>query len=152
MLLTPKYGFYASLTNRFALQVAVHLWATGGGALSSCSFLLLHDVASFLDQDCYDRCLKKTYTTILSRSKVVDPTCLKHIEYLKNSFIELCSIDLLRSIQLAMMSTQKLARIFQLGLQTKKKVHDGVDVIMASVLAATVSFLRCLTTLGVFNC
>lgn len=106
---------------RRLMEVAVHLWATGGGALSSCSFLLLQDVASFLDQDCYDRCLKKTYTTILSCSKVVDPTCLKHIEYLKNSFIELCSIDLLRSIQLAMMSTLKLARIFQLGLQTKKK-------------------------------
>jgi len=108
-------------------------------------------MASLFNQDCYDKCLKKTYRAILSRSKVVDATCLEHIEFLKNSFVELCSIHLQRSIQLATISIQKLARIFQLGLQTKRKVYNVFAAIVASVLDDSASFLASLTTLGVFN-
>lgn len=102
------------------LQVAVHLWATGEGTLSSCSLLVLHDLASFFGQESYENCLKGTYKAFISRCKIVDSTSLKHIEYIKASFIELCSIDMQKSVKVALASAQKLSLILKLGLQTKK--------------------------------
>lgn len=102
-------------------EITVHLWATGGGTLSSCAFLVLCDLASIFGHESYDKCLQKTYKAIVSRCKVVDPASLNHIEYIKNSFVELCSIDLQKSVKLAVASVQKLALILQLGLKTKEE-------------------------------
>ncbi|XP_048494923.1 protein REBELOTE isoform X2 [Beta vulgaris subsp. vulgaris] len=114
------FAAFPSLQKKL-IEVAVHLWATGGGTLSSCSFFVLHDLASLFGHNSYDICLKKTYKAIISRCKVVDPKSLKHIEYIKNSFVELCSIDLQKSVKLALASAQKLAMILKLGLQNKEE-------------------------------
>lgn len=113
------FAAFPSLQRKLT-EVAVHLWATGGGTLSSSSFLILHDLASAHGHDSYDRCLKKTYKAIISRCKVVDPTSSKHIDYIKSSFVELCSIDLQKSVKVALASAQKLANILQLGFQTNE--------------------------------
>ncbi|XP_056697188.1 protein REBELOTE isoform X2 [Spinacia oleracea] len=102
-------------------EVAVRLWATGGGTLSSCSFLVLRDMSSTFGNDFYDKCLKKTYKAVISRCKAVDPSSINHIEYIKNSYVELCCIDLQRSVKVALASAQKLAAILQLGLQSKEE-------------------------------
>ncbi|XP_021715811.1 nucleolar complex protein 2 homolog isoform X1 [Chenopodium quinoa] len=114
------FAAFPSLQSKLT-EVAVHLWATGGGNLSSCSFNVLRDLASHFGHDSYDKCLKKTYKAIISRCKVVDPSNLNHIEYIINSFVELCSIDLQKSIKVALASAQKLAVILKLGLQTKEE-------------------------------
>ncbi|KAL2926378.1 Nucleolar complex protein 2-like protein [Bienertia sinuspersici] len=107
-------------------EVAVHLWATGVGTLSSCSFFVIRDLASALGHDSYDRCLKKAYKAIISRCRVVDSSTLKHIEYIKNSFVELCSIDLQKSVKVALASAKKLAVILQMGLQTKEEALQKI--------------------------
>ncbi|KAH9604757.1 hypothetical protein KSS87_018991 [Heliosperma pusillum] len=111
---------FPALQNKL-IEVSVHLWATGSGSLSACSFVVLRGIASFLGDDSYDKCLKKTYKAILSCSKIMSPARLEHLEYLKNSFVELCSIDLQISAKVVLASTQKLAKIVQLGLQTKEE-------------------------------
>ncbi|XP_057521074.1 protein REBELOTE isoform X2 [Amaranthus tricolor] len=114
------FAAYPSLECKLT-EVAVHLWATGEGTLSSCSFLVLRDLASFFGQESYENCLKETYKAFISRCKVVDSTSLKHIEFMKASFIELCSIDMQKSVKVALASAQKLSLILKLGLQTKKE-------------------------------
>ncbi|KAL9226971.1 hypothetical protein vseg_002723 [Gypsophila vaccaria] len=103
------------------LEVTVRLWATGGEALSTCAFVVLRGIACSLSNESYDKCLKRTYKAILSCCQIVDPARLKHLEYLKNSFVELCSIDFQTSANVVLASTQKLAKIVQLGLQTKEE-------------------------------
>ncbi|KAK9684024.1 hypothetical protein RND81_10G181300 [Saponaria officinalis] len=102
-------------------EVVVRLWATGGGTISTCSFVVIRGIASSLGNDSYEKCLKKTYKAILSCCKIVDPARLKHLEYLKTSFVELCSIDFQTSANVVLASIQKLAKIVQLGLQTKEE-------------------------------
>lgn len=46
-----------------------------------------------------------------------------HIQFLRNSIVELCSMDLQKSSSKALVSLQQLAKVLQLALQTKKKVH-----------------------------
>ncbi|GMH10529.1 hypothetical protein Nepgr_012370 [Nepenthes gracilis] len=115
------FAAFPSLLHKL-IQVAVNLWTTGGGTLSSCSFLIISDVASFFGSDFYDVCLKKMYRAFMGRCRVVEPMNIKDVESLRDSFLELCSMDLQKSVSLAMSSIQKLARIFQLGLKTKKEV------------------------------
>ncbi|XP_074276358.1 protein REBELOTE [Silene latifolia] len=114
------FSVFPALQNKL-IEVSVHLWATGSESLSACSFVVLRGIASFLGDDSYDKCLKKTYKAILSCSKIVSPARLKHLEYLKSSFVELCSIDFQISAKVVVASIQKLAKIVQLGLQTKEE-------------------------------
>ncbi|GAB4854910.1 hypothetical protein Ancab_023497 [Ancistrocladus abbreviatus] len=106
---------------RRLIQVSVNLWATGGGTLSSSSFHVIFDVASLFGSDWYDNCLKKVYKAFMARCRVMEVVNLNHVQSLRDSFVELCSIDMQKSVSLALLSIQKLAKIFQLGLQTKKK-------------------------------
>lgn len=104
------------------IQIGVHLWATGEGNVSSHSFLILQDVASGFVSDCFDTCLIKMYNAFIGHCKFVEPVLFEHMQFLRNSFVELCSQDLQRSSSKAMVSIKKLSRILQLDLQTKKKV------------------------------
>ncbi|XP_031279802.1 nucleolar complex protein 2 homolog isoform X2 [Pistacia vera] len=103
------------------IKIGVHLWATGEGILSSHSFLLLQDVSSVFSSDFFDICLIKMFKAFIGHCKFVEPALFKHIQFLRNSFVELCSQDLQKSSSKAMISIQKMSRILQLGLQTKKK-------------------------------
>ncbi|XP_022765342.1 nucleolar complex protein 2 homolog isoform X3 [Durio zibethinus] len=103
------------------IKIAVHLWVTGEGTLSSHSFLVIKDVTSVFSSDCLDSCLIKTYKAFVGHCKFVDPVSSKHIQFLRDSFIELCSLDMQNSSRKAMVCVEQLSKILQAGLRTKKK-------------------------------
>ncbi|GAB2286777.1 hypothetical protein Dimus_021172, partial [Dionaea muscipula] len=116
--------FFAAFPSllRKLIQVAVNLWTTSGGNISSCSFGIIYDAAAFsLGPDCYGNCLRKVYKAFMACCRGVGSANLRHIESLRDSCVELCSLDLQKSVSLALLSMQKLAKIFQLGLQRKKE-------------------------------
>ncbi|OMO72691.1 Nucleolar complex protein 2 [Corchorus capsularis] len=103
------------------VKIAVHLWVTGEGALASHSFLVIKDVATVFSSDCFNSCLIRTYKAYIGHCKFVDPDSSKHIQFLRTSFVELCSQDLQNSSSKAMVCTEQLSKILQMGLRTKKK-------------------------------
>ena len=104
------------------LQIAVHLWATGDESLSSHSFLIIRDITSVFSSNYFDYCFVKAYKTYSSHSQSVEPRLLKHIQFLRNSFVELCSLDVQKSSDKAMICMQHVAKILQRACQTKRKV------------------------------
>lgn len=66
----------------------------------------------------------KAYKAFIGHCKFVEPVLFKHLQFLKNSLVELCSQDLHKSLRKAMVSAQQLAKILRLGLLTKKKVFN----------------------------
>uniref|UniRef100_A0A7N0V3M6 Nucleolar complex protein 2 homolog n=1 Tax=Kalanchoe fedtschenkoi TaxID=63787 RepID=A0A7N0V3M6_KALFE len=116
ILLAP----FPSLLRRL-LKIAVQLWATMGAPISLCAFHIIHDVASIFDAEYFDLCLIKTYKAYVSRNEVLDPASLNHIKFLKDSVLELCSLDLQKSSSKAQLSIQQLAKILKQGLCAKKK-------------------------------
>ncbi|KAG9439500.1 hypothetical protein H6P81_019665 [Aristolochia fimbriata] len=106
---------------RKVIKVAVHLWVTGGGSLSSSAFLILWEMAVQLDSDCLDMIFKSTYKAFIAKCKFVDPTNLRHLQLLRGLVSELYSINVQRSFDLALVSIQQLAGILQNALRTKKK-------------------------------
>ncbi|CAL5363521.1 unnamed protein product [Camellia sinensis] len=114
------FAAFPSLLKRL-MKATVHLWVTGKGVLSSYSFLIIQDVAVVFSSECFDICLIKTYKSYISRSKVVDFVNTKHMQFLRNSFIELCSLDVHKSCAKALPSIQQLANILKQGLRKKKE-------------------------------
>lgn len=98
------------------LQIFVDLWATGDRSLSSHSFLIIRDIASMCSSNWLDICFVKTYKAFIDRS----PS--EHTHFLRNSFVELCCLDVLKSSNKAMICTRRLGDILLKGWQTKKKV------------------------------
>ncbi|XP_012086517.1 nucleolar complex protein 2 homolog isoform X2 [Jatropha curcas] len=114
------FAAFPSLLQRL-IKASIHLWATGEETLSLHSFLVIRDVAAVFNSDCFDTCLVKSYKAFIGRCKFVEPVLFKRIQFLKNSFVELCSLDVQKSFTKAIVSIQHLAKILQLGLRTKKK-------------------------------
>ncbi|GAV73482.1 Noc2 domain-containing protein [Cephalotus follicularis] len=106
---------------RRLIKIAVHLWATGEGTPSLLSSLILQDVTSVFSSDCFDTCLIKMYKAFVAHSKFAEPVLFKHIQFMRNSFVELCSQDVQKSSRKAMVYIQHLAKILQLSLRTRKK-------------------------------
>lgn len=103
------------------MQVSVHLWATGGEALSISAFLAIRDVAYEIEE-CLDSILIKLYRAFIANCKFVEFTTLKHIQFLGDCVAEIYSIDIRASSDKALASVQKIARTLQLALKTKRKV------------------------------
>ncbi|KAL8090492.1 protein REBELOTE isoform X2 [Apium graveolens] len=114
------FAAFPSLLQRL-IKISVHFWATGSGDLSSCSFHIIKDVAAVFSSNCLDTCLTRTYKAYIARCKVVEIADIQHIEFLKNSFIELCSVDVQKSCGMAILSIKQLAKILQMGLKTKNE-------------------------------
>lgn len=108
---------------KFPLQAALQLWATGGDSVSTHAFLTILELASVCNSDWFDTCFIKTYKSFIGHCQFVEqPVQLKHVQYLRDSFVKLCSLDVQKSSKKAMVSIQQLAKILHQGLQTKKKV------------------------------
>lgn len=114
------FAAFPSLLNRL-IKIAVHLWATGGGTLSSHSFLIIQDVASVFSSNCFDTCFVKTYKAFIGHCQFLDSVLYKHMQFLRNSLVELCSLDVQKSSRKAMVAIKQLAKTLQLGLQMKQK-------------------------------
>ncbi|KAI9124378.1 hypothetical protein K1719_004300 [Acacia pycnantha] len=111
---------YPSLLRRL-VKIAVHLWATGDESLSSHSFLTIRDIASVFRSNYFDYCFVKTYKAFISHSQSVESRLLKHMQFLRNSFVELCSLDVQKSSNKAMICMRHVAKILQKAWQTKRK-------------------------------
>lgn len=114
------FAAYPYLLHRF-IKIAIHLWTTGEGTLSSHAFLIIKDVATVFSSECYDTCLIKVYKSFIGNCRLVDPNLAKHIQFLRDSLVELCSLDVQRAYNRAAASIQQLCKILQLGQGTKKK-------------------------------
>ncbi|KAK7266162.1 hypothetical protein RIF29_18804 [Crotalaria pallida] len=110
---------FPSLLHRL-LKISVHLWATGDQSLSSHSFLIIRDIASVFSSSCFDSCFVKTYKAFTSHSQFVERRLFEHIHFLRNSFVELCGLDVQKSSNKALICILHLAKILQKGWQTKK--------------------------------
>lgn len=111
---------FPSLIQRL-LKVTVHLWATGGRALSSASFLVIRDIAATLGPDYFDTCLSKTFISFISRSRVAEITDIENMQFLRDCIVELCCLDVQKSYVKAVASISQCAKILSWGIQTKTK-------------------------------
>ncbi|KAK6156367.1 hypothetical protein DH2020_010615 [Rehmannia glutinosa] len=111
---------FPSLIHRL-IKAAVHLWATGGGVLSSASFLVTRDVAAMFGSNYFDSCLSKTFVAFISLSRATEITDIKHMQFLRDCIVELCSLDVQKSSIKAVASMSQLSKILSWGVQTKKK-------------------------------
>ncbi|KAK4356520.1 hypothetical protein RND71_025491 [Anisodus tanguticus] len=116
----PFFAAFPYLLQRL-IKTTIHLWATGGGMLSSASFSIVRDVASLFTTDCFDNCLAKAFVAYLAQSKATEIVNNNHLQFLRNSLVDLCSLDVQKSLSKATLSVRQLAKILQWGLSTKKK-------------------------------
>ncbi|KAK9060478.1 hypothetical protein SSX86_021182 [Deinandra increscens subsp. villosa] len=111
---------FPSLLNML-IQIIVPLWATGGGILSVSSSLVIQDVVSRCGPTYFDTCFIKTYKAYIARCRSMETVDTKHIEFLRDSFIDLCSLDLEQSCNKALVSIQQLANILKHARQKENK-------------------------------
>ncbi|KAG9159146.1 hypothetical protein Leryth_024890 [Lithospermum erythrorhizon] len=114
------FAAFPSLLPRL-IKTAVHLWATGGGLLSSASFLIIWDVASIFGSDCFDSCLAKCFLAYSAQCRVPEIVNGSHINFLRNSFVELCSLDMSKSSAKALASIGLLTKMLQWSIVTKNQ-------------------------------
>ncbi|KAI3525069.1 hypothetical protein L1887_03740 [Cichorium endivia] len=111
------FAAFPSLLNR-VIQIVVPLWATCEGTLSASSFLVIEDVVSVFGSNYFDTCFIKTYKAYIARCRNMETVDAKHIEFLRDSFVNLCSLDVEKSCNKALVSIQQLAYILR---HAKKK-------------------------------
>lgn len=109
---------------QFFEQITVHLWATGGRTLSSASYLVIRNIVSIFGSDYFENCLSNTLVAFISRSRVTEIADIKHMQFLRDCTLELCSLDVEKASLKAAASITQLSKILSLGLQAKKKVCD----------------------------
>ncbi|XP_073031025.1 protein REBELOTE-like [Primulina eburnea] len=111
---------FPSLVQRL-MKVTVQLWATCGGFLSTASLLIIRDAAAMFSSISFTTCLSKFMVAFISRSRVKDITDIKHMRFLRDSIVDLCSLDVQKSSVRVAASISQLAKLMQWGLQTKTK-------------------------------
>ncbi|KAL0303142.1 UNVERIFIED_CONTAM: Nucleolar complex protein 2 [Sesamum radiatum] len=111
---------FPSLMQRF-IKATVHLWATGERVLSSASYLVTRDIAAMYSSNYLDTCLSKVLVAFVSRSRVTEIADVKHMQFLRDCIVELCSIDVQKSSLKAVASISQLVKLYSWGVQTKKK-------------------------------
>lgn len=114
------FAAFPSLQRRL-IKIAVHLWSTGEGTISSLSFLIIRDMSSMLGSNVLDSCWIKMFKAFIANCQFAEPTLHKHVQFLRDSFVDLCSLDVQRSATRAKLSIQQLSRIMHRGLRTKEK-------------------------------
>ncbi|XP_010557883.1 PREDICTED: nucleolar complex protein 2 homolog [Tarenaya hassleriana] len=121
--LRASIPFFAAFPNllQHLIKTAVHLWLTGEGTLSQQSFLIIKDVAMIFNSDCFDACLVNMYKAFLRDCNFSEAVSSKHLLFLRDSLVELCSQDVQKSYTKASISIMQLAKLLKVALRTKKK-------------------------------
>lgn len=114
------FGVFPSLLHRL-IKTTVHLWATGGRVLSSTSFQIIRDVTTVFSTDYFDTCMAKTFFAYMAQSRVSKIINTRHLLFLANCIVEICSLDVQNSSRKVVDSISQLSRILRWGVQTKKK-------------------------------
>lgn len=94
--------------------------------LASASFSIVRDVASLFTTDCFDNCLAKAFVAYLAQSRATEIVNNKHLQFLRNSLVDLCSLDAQKSLPKATASVRQLSKILHWALRSKKKVNKIV--------------------------
>lgn len=131
------------------IQVALHFWGTGGGALPVVSFLFLRDLCIRLGSDCLDECFKGIYKAYVLNCQFINAMKLQHIQFLGNCVIELLGVDLPTAYQHAFVFIRQLSMILREALSTKTKVLLFVTF---EKLIARVLLLNLLLYIGLTLC
>ncbi|CAA2999453.1 Hypothetical predicted protein [Olea europaea subsp. europaea] len=111
---------FPSLLNRL-IKATVSLWATSAEVLSSASFLIIKDVATMFGSNHWNTCLSKISVAYLARSRVSEIVDAKRLQFLRDSIVELYSLNVQKSSAKVLASISQLAKMLQWALQTKKK-------------------------------
>ncbi|XP_058090200.1 nucleolar complex-associated protein 2 isoform X2 [Magnolia sinica] len=111
---------FPSLLRKY-IQVALHFWGTGGGALPVVSFLFLRDICIRLGSDCLDTCLKGIYKAYVMNCQHVNASRLQHIQFLGNCVIELYGVDTSSAYQQAFSFIRQMGMILRDALTIKTK-------------------------------
>lgn len=104
------------------LQVALHFWGTGGGALPVVAFLFLRDICIRLGSDCLDDCFRGIYKAYILNCHFINAVKLQHIQFLSNCVVELLGVDLRTAYQHAFVFIRQLAMILRDAFNVKTKV------------------------------
>nr|KAJ0188667.1 hypothetical protein LSAT_V11C900492800 [Lactuca sativa] len=91
------------------------------GTLSANSFLVIQDVISVFGSNHFDTCFIKTCNAYIARCRSMETVDAKHIEYLRDNFVNLCSLDVEKSCNKALVSIQQLAYIPRHAKQKENK-------------------------------
>lgn len=111
---------FPSLLRKY-IKVALHFWATGGGALPVVSFLFLRDLCIRLGSDCLDECFRGIYKAYVLNCQFINAVKLQHLQFLGNCVIELFGVDVPTAYQHAFVFIRQLAMILRDALNTKTK-------------------------------
>lgn len=114
------FAAFPSLVQRL-VKVTVQLWATSGGFLSTASLLIIRDAVAMFSSISFTTCVSKTVVAFISRSRVKEITDIKQMQFLRDSIVDLCSLDVQKSSVRVAASISQLAKLMQYGLQTKTK-------------------------------
>lgn len=132
------------------MQIIVPLWATGGGTLSASSSLVIQDVVSVCGSNYFDTCFIKTYKAYISRCRTLETVDTKHIEFLRDSLISLCSLDVEKSCDKALVSIQQLANILRHA--RKKENKEAIKKIYSWQYAQCIDLWVCFIAANVNEC
>ena len=94
------------------------------GTLSANSFLVIQDVISVFGSNHFDTCFIKTCNAYIARCRSMETVDAKHIEFLRDSFVNLCSLSVEKSCNKALVSIQQLAYILRHAKQKENKVWN----------------------------
>lgn len=111
-----------SVTDCFFLQVALHFWGSGEGALPVIALFFVREMAMKLDSEMLDACLKGMYKEFAANAKFVNPTSFPRIQFRMNCVTELYGIDSSASYQLAFVFIRQMAFILRNAITVKTKV------------------------------
>lgn len=118
------------------MQISVHLWVIGVETLSQQAFLILKDISIVFNSEWFDACLISMYKAFLHDCDIPKANSERHLLFLRDSFVELCSQDMQKSYTKASVSITQLAKLLKMALITKNKV-----LISILALSSTSSFL-----------
>lgn len=120
----PDYNGVILILIQFCLyvQVALHFWGSGEGALPLLSFMFIREMALRLGSDYLEVCLKGMYKEYVANSRFVNPTSLPRIHFMASCVVELYGIDSASSYQHAFIFIRQLAIVLRNALTMKTKV------------------------------
>jgi len=105
------------------VQISLHFWGSGEGALPLLSFMFIREMALRLGSDYLEVCLKGMYKEYVANSRFVNPTSLPRIHFMASCVVELYGIDSAAAYQHAFIFIRQLAIVLRNALTMKTKVR-----------------------------
>eukprot|EP00211_Chloroparvula_japonica_P003746 CAMPEP_0119120978 /NCGR_PEP_ID=MMETSP1310-20130426/1799_1 /TAXON_ID=464262 /ORGANISM="Genus nov. species nov., Strain RCC2339" /LENGTH=805 /DNA_ID=CAMNT_0007110501 /DNA_START=109 /DNA_END=2522 /DNA_ORIENTATION=- len=117
-------SFYATIPGlcRRLLQVLVHLWSTSDDENTRIyAFFVIRKLAVTVPYPFIDLVLKKTYQAYVRNAAFVSPTTLWAVQFMKQSLVELCGLDLDSTYNFLFVNIKQLAIKLKNAMNVKSK-------------------------------